>query len=110
MIIQANGEVGMENESENEVMPPLENAKGVDGEEYAINGESLVVRQALNAHIKEDELDHYRTSIFHIKCYVNNKVYNLIIDGASCTNIVSTIIVEKLWIPTIKHYAPYMLH
>ena len=33
----------------------------------------------------------------------------MIIDGGSCTNIASTIMVEKLGLPTIKHPRPYKL-
>ena len=32
------------------------------------------------------------------------------IDGGSCTNVASTILVEKLNLPTLKHSRPYKLH
>jgi hypothetical protein len=33
----------------------------------------------------------------------------VIIDGGSCTNVASTIMVEKLGLPMIKHPRPYKL-
>ena len=33
----------------------------------------------------------------------------MIIDGGSCTNVVSTTLVEKLGLPTSKHPRPYRL-
>jgi hypothetical protein len=33
----------------------------------------------------------------------------MIIDGGSCTNVASTILVEKLNLPTLKHPKPYKL-
>ena len=33
----------------------------------------------------------------------------MIIDGGSCTNVASTIMVEKLGLPTLKHPRPYKL-
>jgi hypothetical protein len=43
------------------------------------------------------------------RCHVNNKVCSMIIDGGSCTNVASTILVEKLNLPTLKHSRPYKL-
>ena len=49
-------------------------------------------------------------SIFvHTRCHIKDKVYNLIIDGGSCTNVASTLLVEKLGLPTLKHPNPYRL-
>ena len=47
--------------------------------------------------------------IFHSQCTIPDKVCNLIIDGGSCTNVASTILIEKLGIPTIPHPKPYSL-
>ena len=33
----------------------------------------------------------------------------MIIDSESCTNVVSTLLIEKLGLPTIKHLHPYRL-
>ena len=81
-------------------MPPLEN---LEDEEYIALGElTLVVRRALGVQVKEDEVVQ-RENIFHTRYYVPDKVCSIIIDGGSCTNVASTIIVEKLGLPTLKH-------
>ena len=43
------------------------------------------------------------------RCYVKDKVCSVIIDGGSCTNVASTIMVEKLGLPMVKHPRPYKL-
>jgi hypothetical protein len=103
----------VENEYENEVdsdgMPELVDAIDDDGVVYPVTGESLVARRALNTHIKVDDAEQQRENIFHTRCHVNNKVCSMIIDGGSCTNVASTILVEKLNLPTLKHSKPYKL-
>ncbi|KAA3473485.1 mutant gag-pol polyprotein [Gossypium australe] len=42
-------------------------------------------------------------------CQVQGKVCSLIIDGGSCTNVASTLTVEKLGLSTTKHPTPYKL-
>jgi hypothetical protein len=74
-----------------------------------MTGESLFARRALNTHIKVDDAEQQRENIFHTRCHVNNKVCSMIIDGGSCTNVASTILVEKLNLPTLKHSRPYNL-
>jgi hypothetical protein len=51
-----------------------------------------------------------RENIFHTRCYVKDKVCSVIIDGGSCTNVASTIMVEKLGLSMAKHPIPYKLH
>ena len=80
-----------------------------DGIEYAVEGECLVVRRALNCQIKENELNEQRENIFHTRCLINNKVCSMIIDGGSVTNVASTTLVEKLNLPTLRHPRPYKL-
>lgn len=106
MIMLDNGEV--ETESEEDEMPPLEEASD-EGIEYPVVGESLVARRALNTQIKVDDMEEQRENIFHTRCYVNNKVCSVIIDGGSCTNVASTTLVETLGLPTLKHPRPYKL-
>ena len=80
-------------------MPPLED---VEDEEYIAPGElTLVVRRALSVQVKEDEAVQ-QENIFHTRCYAQDKVCSMIIDGGSCTNIASTIMVGKLGLPTLK--------
>ncbi|KAI9169953.1 hypothetical protein LWI28_020048 [Acer negundo] len=94
-----------EGESDNEYMPPLEDASD---NAYPLGGELLVARRALSAQAKEDD-EVQRDNIFHTRCHVNDKVCSMIIDGGSCTNVASTILVEKLNLTTFKHPKPYKL-
>ncbi|KAL5738445.1 hypothetical protein ACOSP7_031206 [Xanthoceras sorbifolium] len=106
MVIRDNGEVESEDDEENtDSMPPLED---VDNEEYAVQGEMLVARRALSVQVKKEE-EVQRENIFHTRCHVNNKVCSMIIDGGSCTNVASTLMVERLGLPIIKHPRPYKL-
>jgi hypothetical protein len=47
--------------------------------------------------------------MFHTRCHIN-KVCRMITDGGSCTNVASTILVENLNLPTLKHLKPYKLY
>ncbi|KAL2467030.1 CCHC-type domain-containing protein [Abeliophyllum distichum] len=50
-----------------------------------------------------------KENIFHTRCYVDNKVCSMIIDGKSCTNVASTTLVEKLGLFMLKYPRPYKL-
>jgi hypothetical protein len=107
MVLQANGEIVTDCEdSDTDDMPPLED---VFKEEYlAPDALNLVARRALSLQAKGvDEVQ--RENIFHTRCYVKDKVCSMIIDGGSCTNVASTIMVEKLGLPMVKHPRPYKL-
>ena len=107
MVLQANGEIVTDDEdSDTDDMPPLED---VSEEEYlAPDALTLVARRALSLQAKGvDEVQ--RENIFHTRCYVKDKVCSVIIDGGSCTNVASTIMVEKLGLPMVKHPRPYKL-
>uniref|UniRef100_A0A2N9EMT0 RNA-directed DNA polymerase n=1 Tax=Fagus sylvatica TaxID=28930 RepID=A0A2N9EMT0_FAGSY len=107
MVLQANGEIVTDCEdSDTDDMPPLED---VFEEEYlAPDALTLVARRALSLQAKGvDEIQ--RENIFHTRCYVKDKVCSVIIDGGSCTNVASTIMVEKLGLPMAKHPRPYKL-
>jgi hypothetical protein len=74
---------------------------------YTDYGESLVICKILKStYIEEDWL---RNNIFHTKCTSGGKVCNVIIDGGSCENVVSTTMVEKLNLKTKPHFHPYKL-
>jgi hypothetical protein len=60
-----------------------------------------MVRRALDMHVKVDDLEGQWENIFHMICYVHNKVCSLIIEGGSCTNVASTKLVRKLNLHTI---------
>jgi hypothetical protein len=102
------GEVETESEGDDDQMPILED--DCDDVEYPVEGESLVARRALSAHVKEDDMEQQRENIFHTRCLINNKVCSVIIDGGrSCTNVASTILVEKLNLHTLQHPKSYKL-
>ena len=105
MLLRDNGEVESESESDGDSMPSLEDADDV---EYAVCGESLVIRRALNTQVKEEGVEQ-RENIFHTRCLVGGKVCTLIIDGGSCANVASTTLVEKLGLKCEKHPKPYRL-
>lgn len=94
-------------ESEDEEIPKLEDCSDVEVELPA-QGEALVVRRVLNVQEKI-KVDEQRENIFHTRCLINGKMCTLIIDGGSCTNVASTILVEKLGLPSIKHPSSYKL-
>ena len=70
-------------------MPPLEDVS----EEYLAPGAlTLVARRALSLQAKGvDEVQW--ENIFYTRGYVKDKVCSVIIDGGSCTNVASTIMV-----------------
>lgn len=80
----------------------------MDDEQSAVVGDLLVARQVLNLQIKEEE-NNQRENLFHTRCFVNNKVCSIIINGGSCMDMASTNLVEKLALPTLKHSRTYRL-
>ncbi|XP_074288359.1 uncharacterized protein LOC141613519 [Silene latifolia] len=50
-----------------------------------------------------------RQQIFRSRCTIKGKVFNLVIDGGSCTNVASSTLVEKLSLTTQDHPCPYKL-
>ncbi|XP_059441888.1 uncharacterized protein LOC132174213 [Corylus avellana] len=73
---------------------------------YADQGESLIIRRILKSTYAEED---WLRNIFHTKCTSSGKVCNVIIDGGSCENVVSTTMVEKLNLKTEPHSYPYKL-
>ena len=68
---------------------------------------SLVARRVLTIYKDEDQIQ--RENIFHTRCEIQGKVCSMIIDSGSCTNVISSIGVDKLGLATIKHPKPYRL-
>jgi hypothetical protein len=64
-----------------EKMLELVDASDDDGMEYPVEGESLIAKRVLNTQIKINDMEQQRENIFHTRCYVNNKVCSMIIDG-----------------------------
>ncbi|RDX82470.1 hypothetical protein CR513_36731, partial [Mucuna pruriens] len=89
MIMMDNGEI--ESEDSSVEMPPLEDCGDVEVAEPV------------------DEVVLQCEHIFHTKCLVQGKMCSMIIDGGSCTNMASTILVENLNLQTTKHPRPYKL-
>ena len=54
-----------------------------------------------------DELQH--ENIFYTYSHIKDKVFSVVIDPESCTNVASALMVEKLSLPTINHHRPYKL-
>ena len=94
MILLDNGDIKSESSSVGE-MPPLEDCSDVDVTEPVINRDVLVIRHALNMQPKVGGDEEQGEHIFNTRCHIKDKVCNLIIDSESCTNVASTLLVEK---------------
>ena len=60
--------------------------------------------------LSKDFDDTQRENLFHTRCLVQGKVCSLIIDGGSCTNVVSSRLVDKLALTTYPHPHAYKLY
>ena len=69
----------------------------------------IYLSQALSIYPKDDRDEEQHEHIFHMRCHVKGKVCTLIIDSGSCTNVASSLMVEKLNLHTMKHPEPYKL-
>lgn len=106
MTLRDDGDVKTKNELEDDHMPPLEDAN--NGVEYLVDVKLMVAECALNMQVREDAKVQ-RDNIFHTRCHIKDKVYSMIIDGGSCTNIASTSLVKILNLKTLKHFRSYKL-
>jgi hypothetical protein len=68
--------------------------------------ESLVVQRVLSTQVAPDEKNQ-RHTLFHTKGVVQERSIHIIIDNSSCNNLASTMLAEKLSLPTRKHSNPY---
>ncbi|XP_058008272.1 uncharacterized protein LOC131182902 [Hevea brasiliensis] len=113
MVIREDGEVESEEENESEPLMLVEgneNEEDVHVEEPSDGYDfALVTMRTLSAQpiVDSDELQ--RENIFHTRCVVKEKLCSMIIDGGSCCNVASSLLVEKLGLPTLKHPKPYGL-
>ncbi|XP_074278564.1 uncharacterized protein LOC141602156 [Silene latifolia] len=71
-------------------------------------GHSLVLWRVMHSQPAPLEANQ-RSMIFRSRWTVQERVCNLIIDGGSCTNVASTIMVSKLSLLTQEHPSPYKL-
>ncbi|KAL4274030.1 hypothetical protein GQ457_13G020230 [Hibiscus cannabinus] len=104
MLLRDNGEIESDHEEDNGEVVLSEDEEEL---EYAVEGEVLVVKRSLNTQVMEGEQQ--RENIFHTRCHVNGKVCFVIIDGGSCINVTSSLMIEKLGLATTKHPQPYKL-
>ena len=103
MIVKDNGDI--ESESSNDDMPPLEDV----GDEEPARGKLIAaVKKDLGEQVNE-ETGAQRENISHARCLAKDQACGMMIDNGSSTNIVSTLLVEKLHQPTVKHPRPYKL-
>ncbi|KAK8519649.1 hypothetical protein V6N12_030017 [Hibiscus sabdariffa] len=107
MMLLDTGEI--ESESDEDEKEPSTVGEEEDDEDLQTfaTGETLVVKRSLQTQPIQSEQQ--RENIFHMRCLVNNKVCVVIIDGGSCTNVASSVMVEKLGLKTTKHPKPYKL-
>ena len=77
--------------------------------EEPIKGDMMVTRRALKTQMKEDCNEEQRDNLFHTRCHVQGKAYSMIVDGGSCTNAVSTFLINRLRLSTIPYPRLYKL-
>ena len=95
MILRDNGQITYDSEDETESMEPLEECFNFEVEE-PVHGDLLVTRRALSIQPEDDGDEEQRKHIFHTRYNVKGKVCTSIIDSGSCTNVASSLMVEKL--------------
>ncbi|GKD16667.1 reverse transcriptase domain-containing protein [Tanacetum coccineum] len=76
---------------------------------YLDHGEALVIQRVLDMAVSKsvDDNSWLRNNFFRTNCTSKGKIYDMIIDGGSCENVVSTYMVEKLGMKTEDHPEPY---
>ncbi|GJR78258.1 reverse transcriptase domain-containing protein [Tanacetum coccineum] len=78
---------------------------------YPNGREVLVIQRVLNVAVSKSVDDNLwlRNNIFRANCTSKRKIYDMIIDGGSCENVVSTYMVKKLGMKTEDHPEQYQL-
>ncbi|KAL4269567.1 hypothetical protein GQ457_HM001920 [Hibiscus cannabinus] len=107
MLLLDSGEIESESEEDEPILPRETVQEEDDTLQSFETGDVLVIKRSLTTQPTQD--NQQRENIFHTRCLVNNKVCVVIIDGGSCTNVASSIMVEKLSLKTTKHPNPYRL-
>lgn len=74
----------------------------IDADRY----ETLVAQRVLSTQVATPETNQ-RHTLFHTNGVVQERSVRIIIDSGSCNNLASTMLVEKLSLPTRKHPNPY---
>eukprot|EP00253_Pinus_taeda_P004034 PITA_04034 len=95
----------------NAIVAPVEGEAPVaavpEEENTPERGESLVLNKVLLKPAKEMAEPPQRNSLFRTVCKVQGKCCQMFIDSGSTDNLVSTEVVEKLKLKTMKHPTPY---
>eukprot|EP00253_Pinus_taeda_P025814 PITA_25814 len=79
----------------------------IEEENIPERGESLVVNKVLLKPAKEIVEPSQWKTLFRTVCKVQGKCFQVIIDSGNTDNLVSTKVVEKLKLKTMKHPTPY---
>ncbi|XP_074282789.1 uncharacterized protein LOC141607333 [Silene latifolia] len=98
-------------EEENLVLEEMETEEGSRQDQVVAHpdiGHSLVLWRVMYSQQAPLDADQ-RSLIFRSRCTFHGMVYNLIIDGGSCTNLASITMVNKLNLVTQDHPNPYRL-
>ncbi|KAH7682941.1 Zinc finger CCHC-type protein [Dioscorea alata] len=85
----------------------IEEGSNEDEVVHADEGE-LLVCLSLNVQLLQED-DWLRHNIFHTRCTCRGKVCDVIIDGGSFENVISSDMVDKLQLKTKDHPHPYRL-
>ena len=111
LLIRDNGEYSSASDSEEPQHVMFATDHAANGEVHvdpsdADRYESLVVQRVLSTQVAQPE-NNQRHTLFHTKGVVQERSIRIIIDSGSCNNLASTVLVEKLSLPTRKHPNPY---
>ncbi|XP_051141110.1 uncharacterized protein LOC127258345 [Andrographis paniculata] len=113
VMILENGEWGYVDDGEGDEVVDAETEAGSDEDVEEVCDEdplSLVVMRALTSLPREDKDAGQRENLFHCHCKVAGHTISMIVDSGSCTNVISSYVVEKLSLNTTPHPKPYNLH
>ncbi len=88
-------------------------AETFDDKEHYERGDAarfLMLHCTLNVQVKEERgTCEQRENLFYTRGLIQNKVCSIIVDGGSCTNCASWMMVDKLGLQMLKHPCPYSL-
>ena len=111
LLIRDDGEYSSASDSEETQYAMLATDHAAQAEVHVNPGdadryESLVAQRVLSTQVAPPEKNQ-RHTLFHTKGVVQERSIRIIIDSGSCNNLASTMLVEKLSLPTRKHPNPY---
>jgi len=73
-----------------------------------MKGDLLMIKRLLGSQLQALDQSQ-RDNIFHTRCYINEKLYSLIIDSGSCIDVARSRLVDKLNLESKPHLRPYKL-